>query len=36
MLRVACTDIGIADCDFVAEGEKVRKVEREQDDRTPA
>ena len=28
MLRVACADIGIADCDFVAEGEKVRKVER--------
>ena len=27
MLRVACKDIGIADCDFVAEGEKVRKVE---------
>lgn len=27
MLRVACTDIGIADCDFVAEGQKVRKVE---------
>ena len=27
MLRVACADIGIADCDFVAEGEKVRKVE---------
>jgi len=28
MLRVACADIGIADCAFVAEGEKVRKVER--------
>lgn len=27
MLRVGCKDIGIADCDFVAEGEKVRKVE---------
>lgn len=27
MLRVACKDIGIADCEFVAEGEKVRKVE---------
>lgn len=27
MLRVGCKDIGIEDCDFVAEGEKVRKVE---------
>ncbi len=27
MLRVGCKDIGIDDCDFVAEGEKVRKVE---------
>ena len=27
MLRVACKDIGIADCEFAAEGEKVRKVE---------
>ena len=27
MLRVACKDMGIADCDFVAEGEKVHKVE---------
>jgi predicted small metal-binding protein len=29
MLRVACRDIGIAECDFVAEGEKVHKVENE-------
>ena len=35
MLRVACADIGIADCDFVAEGEKVHKVEK-QDARAPA
>ena len=27
MLRVACADIGITDCEYVAEGEKVRKVE---------
>jgi predicted small metal-binding protein len=27
MLRVGCKDIGIDDCEFVAEGEKVRKVE---------
>jgi predicted small metal-binding protein len=27
MLRVGCKDIGIDDCDFVAEGDKVRKVE---------
>jgi predicted small metal-binding protein len=27
MLRVACKDMGIGDCDFVAEGEKSRKVE---------
>jgi predicted small metal-binding protein len=27
MLRVSCTDIGVEGCDFVAEGEKVRKVE---------
>ena len=27
MLRVGCKDIGIDDCDFVAEGKKVRKVE---------
>jgi len=27
MLRVSCKDIGIDGCDFVAEGEKVRKVE---------
>jgi len=27
MLRVACADVGIANCDFVAEGQKVRKVE---------
>jgi len=29
MLRVGCKDIGIEGCDFVAEGEKVRKVEDE-------
>lgn len=29
MLRVGCKDIGIEDCDFVAEGGKVRKVENE-------
>jgi predicted small metal-binding protein len=27
MLYVGCKDIGIEGCDFVAEGEKVRKVE---------
>jgi predicted small metal-binding protein len=27
MLRVGCNDIGIEGCEFVAEGEKVRKVE---------
>jgi len=27
MLRVSCRDIGIDDCDFVAEGDKVRQVE---------
>jgi predicted small metal-binding protein len=27
MLRVTCKDIGSEDCDFVAEGEKVHKVE---------
>jgi predicted small metal-binding protein len=27
MLGVACKDIGIADCDFVAEGKKARKAE---------
>jgi predicted small metal-binding protein len=27
MLRVSCRDIGVEGCDFVAEGEKVRKVE---------
>lgn len=27
MLRVRCKDIGIDDCDFVVEGEKVHKVE---------
>jgi len=27
MLQVACKDIGVLGCDFVAQGEKVRKVE---------
>lgn len=27
MLQVACRDIGVLGCDFVAEGEKIRKVE---------
>ena len=27
MLNVGCKDIGVGDCDFVAEGQKVRKVE---------
>ena len=27
MLQVACQDIGVLGCDFVARGEKVRKVE---------
>ncbi len=29
MLRVGCRDIGIDDCDFVAEGAKIHKVENE-------
>lgn len=29
MLHVGCKDIGIEDCDFVAEGRKVHKVENE-------
>jgi predicted small metal-binding protein len=27
MLRIACRDIGIEDCDFAAEGKKMRSVE---------
>lgn len=27
MLQVACNDIGVLGCDFVAEGERARKVE---------
>jgi hypothetical protein len=29
MLRIACRDIDIEDCDFVAEGRKIRKVENQ-------